>query len=482
MKKITGKLFSGLCAAALAASMMSIGGSAEGETLNFHEATEENVKQIGRTLYYQDNLWFANSASGIEFNCTGEKVTLNLKNSGDATRISVYLNGKYYTKGMFDKKEGSLTVELEEGENTVRLLKLSEAPQSSFAVTSIVTYDDGTISPTEANEHSIEFIGDSITCGYGVDNALGTASFSTVNEDASKTYAFLTAQNFSADYSLFSGSGYGVYCQYGGGKTNVMPSFYEQCAPNTWNSVDSTGEYVLMQEFDWDFSRYQPELVVVNLGTNDNSYFRNHMDDIGLFEDAYVDFLKMIRENNPNAQILCTLGLMGAELYPNIENAVDDYTAETGDDKVACFELTPIDPADGYAVDYHPNAVSQKKGAQELTEAISELMGWDYEEVSDDNVSADNDTLEIGEFLDDKTEDSNSSESVPDSSSQTGSEISSESAADSSSSKADSSSKANSSSKAASGTTTANPSTGAAAGFAAVAVLGGAMIAIKKRK
>lgn len=479
MKNFTGKLISGLCAAALAASMMSVAALADDEKVNFYEATEQNVKQIGRTLYYQDNLWFANSASGIEFKCTGEKVTFNLKNSGDPTKISVYVNGKYYTKGMFDQKEGSLTIELEEGENVVRLLKLSEAPQSSFAVANIVTYGDGTISPAEANEHSIEFIGDSITCGYGVDNALGTASFSTVNEDASKTYAFYTAQNFGADYSMFAGSGYGVYCQYGGGKNNVMPKFYKQSAPNTWNSVDSSA-YVLMQEFDWDFSRYQPELVVINLGTNDYSYFRSHMDDVELFEDTYVDFLKMVRENNPEAQILCTLGLMGAELYPNIENAVEDYTVETGDDKVACVELTPIDPDDGYAVDYHPNQVSHQKCAQELTDAISELMGWETVEYTDDNTSTENDVLEIGEFVDNIKEEESSSENS--SESQTSSEEDNSSESSSSESSVDSSSsKASTSSKAASNTTTSNPSTGAVAGFAAVAVIGGAMIAIKKK-
>ena len=128
--------------------------------------------------------------------------------------------------------------------------------------------------------------------------------------------------------------------------------------------------------YDWDFSQYQPELIVVNLGTNDNSYTKGDADKCAEFENGYVNFLKEIRAKNPNSEILCTLGIMGQELYPSITDAVDTYKTETGDSKVSVFQFSVQDSENnGYAVDYHPSAVSQKTAADELTNAIEGIYG-----------------------------------------------------------------------------------------------------------
>lgn len=58
----------------------------------------------------------------------------------------------------------------------------------------------------------------------------------------------------------------------GNGKINdalLVPNFYDKfCFTWSWFDGEQTANY------DWDFSQYQPELIVVNLGTNDNSYTR----------------------------------------------------------------------------------------------------------------------------------------------------------------------------------------------------------------
>ena len=119
----------------------------------------------------------------------------------------------------------------------------------------------------------------------------------------------------------------------GNGKINdalLVPNFYDKfCFTWSWFDGEQTANY------DWDFSQYQPELIVVNLGTNDNSYTKGDPDKCAEFEKGYVNFLKEIRAKNPNSEILCTLGIMGQELYPSITDAVDTYKTETGDSKVS---------------------------------------------------------------------------------------------------------------------------------------------------
>ena len=53
-------------------------------------------------------------------------------------------------------------------------------------------------------ERAIEFIGDSITCGYGVDDEVAEHHFATGTEDTTRAYALRTARKLGVDYSLVS--------------------------------------------------------------------------------------------------------------------------------------------------------------------------------------------------------------------------------------------------------------------------------------
>ena len=126
----------------------------------------------------------------------------------------------------------------------------------------------------------------------------------------------------------------------------------------------------------WDFAAYTPDLIVVNLGTNDDSYTQNSRERQREYCEAYTAFLKEIRSHNPDAKILCTLGVMGDRLYPWVEKAAKDYTEQTGDTNIACMRFSVQSPADGYAADWHPTKATHDKAAQKLTAEIRELMGW----------------------------------------------------------------------------------------------------------
>ncbi len=67
---------------------------------------------------------------------------------------------------------------------------------------------------------------------------------------------------------------------------------------------------------------------------------------------------------------------MGNELYPMGEEAVSEYAAETGDEKVTSFEFEVQSASDGYGADWHPSAVTQEKAAESLSEFIREWLGW----------------------------------------------------------------------------------------------------------
>lgn len=346
--------------------------------------TEGYVRTIGRTLLAKDSLWLVHSGTGCEFTFTGTSATIKITPDSsfmtktNQARIVIYVNGERVIDDMVDKMEEVYNVFESETakECTVRVVKVTEAAYSTFGVSAIEATCIGNIKPTEHKDRFLEFIGDSITCGYGVDDLDSSHHFSTTTEDATKTYAYKTAEKLGADYSLVSLSGYGIVSGYSGNGEKVS----EQTIPQYYDKMGNTGGTYLgdfvAQETEWDFTGRQPDAIVINLGTNDNSYVKNTGAKKEEFALAYVEFLKQVREKNPDATLFCTLGIMGAELYSCIEDAVELYSEETGDSNIHTMKFDTQSMADGIAADWHPSEKTHEKAAEKLSLKIKEVMGW----------------------------------------------------------------------------------------------------------
>lgn len=343
----------------------------------------ENVRFIGRVMPLEDTVWMVLSGTGIEFSVTGTfaKITLMADDTRsdvpeNRARVAVYVDGERVADVMLDATEQTVTAFVAEREekHVVRVIKLSESPMSTCGISGIVA--DGTITPTENRRHLIEFIGDSITCGYGVDDEEKDHHFATGTEDVTRAYAYKTAQILAADYSMVSFSGYGIVSGYSedGDKVanQLVPDYYEKFG----FSRGTYKEKYRPQEVLWDFTKRQPDLVVINLGTNDMSYVRDNVERKGEYIEGYVRFLKTVRKRNPQAMILCVLGIMGTALCPAMEDAVERYRKETGDAMVCSMGFTEQLPEDGLVADWHPTEVTHAKAAGILAEEIKTIMGW----------------------------------------------------------------------------------------------------------
>lgn len=344
--------------------------------------SEENVKLIGRTAVNDGILWLALSASGIEFTYNGTGFEMNVigdsmvsQGKDKQARFAVYVDGERIADEQVTEAEKlyQFTTSEEDKPTTVKILKLSEAAESTMGLSKItVTGTD--VKPTAEKDLKIEFIGDSITCGYGVDDEVKEHHFSTSTEDATKAWAFKAAQKLDADYSLVSYSGHGIISGYSGDGNKVssqlVPKIYSQFAKSygNYNGVFN------VSSVKWDFSKFQPDFVVINLGTNDASYCGADKEKAADYTAQYVEFLKTIREKNPDAHIICALGVMGDSLYKALEAAVETYTTETGDTKVSPLHLTPQNGSTGYAADWHPTEATHEIASDELVAEIQRIM------------------------------------------------------------------------------------------------------------
>lgn len=346
--------------------------------------TKENVKLVGRTHLMDDTLWLAFSGTGAEFNYEGKKLDITFVGDGavfggeeNMSRVAVYVDGERVVDELIKEKEKTVTAfeNAEKKTVSVKIIKLSETAMSTVGVKPITLGEGEKITPAEDKAHRIEFIGDSITCGYGVDDEDRDHHFVTGTEDVTRAYAYKTAQKLNADYSMVSISGYGIISGYTSNKkvpSQTIPQYYDKLG----FSYQKFNEETAPQDVEWDFNNFKPEVIVINLGTNDNSYVKGKPDRKKEYYDGYVEFIKKVREKNPDAEIFCVLGLMGAELYPTIEELVYDYSKETGDTKIHSFKLPQQDASLGYAADWHPVEKNHEIGSDAITEEIKSVMGW----------------------------------------------------------------------------------------------------------
>ena len=337
--------------------------------------SEENSKLIGRTLEKDGVTWLVHSGSAMECTVTGTEASVTICGDGGINsdekyrpRYGVYVDGELIKDVVMSEKEQ--TVELFSGTSArtaaVKVMHLSEANNGCIGVKGITVTSSSTkpVKPTPKKDLTIEFIGDSITCAYGVEAESQYVGFSTSTENFSLSYAYLAAQLLDADYSAVCYSGHGIVSGYTNDGTkntdSLVPPYYEMVGkPNDYQAA-------------WDFDAHPVDVVVLNLGTNDDSYATTELEARGTeYQEKYEEFLKQIRKCNPDAHIICTLGIMGcAELYPYIEAAVE----AVGDMKITCYE-SPVQDMNDLGADWHPSPRTHEKNAYLLADKIAAALG-----------------------------------------------------------------------------------------------------------
>ncbi len=340
------------------------------------------VRVLGRTVMDGGMLWMLSSLSEAGFRVTGARHLEMVLRSDDTTtdpsrahltpRYAVLVDGDIVMDHCMKEPEETITV-FDSGVPwgaEIRFRKLSECTQSILAIREIRT--DGKIVPLEEHGLKIEFIGDSITCGYGVEGKNELEDFTTATENAGKSYAGLVTDWMGLQSMLTCFSGHGIVSGYTDDpeKRNtgeLVPPYYERAGRNEFTLPSGRKP----EEIPWDFSAWQPDDIIVNLGTNDLSWCMEYPERKAEYQRMYTAFLKTVRKNNPHARMLCILGVMGEGLNGHMQAAVRDYIAETGDNKIRAVSLKEQDGAkNGFGANYHPNETTQRELADTVLREI----------------------------------------------------------------------------------------------------------------
>lgn len=349
-------------------------------------ASDPAIRYVGRFDFADEAApRMAFPASAVETTFEGDAVDLRLRESAPGTSTT---STEYYEVRIDDEPPIKLEAcpaqeiyplarDLGSGSHRVRVSKRTEASVGAAAFLGFRVRDDTELNLPEAPERRMEFVGDSITCGYG--NEVSTTDpdsykFTSANENALFAYGAVTARALGADYVAVAASGRGMVRNYSGGGGLYAPEFYEL------TSSEASG-------VAWDHSNYSPDVIVVNLGTNDFSIGLSEEEVTAMREEyraAYVEFLTHLRALHPDATLVATVGPMMSDSYPpgyrawtsirsDVQGVVEGLV-EGGDSKVLYFEFATQSAP--YGEDWHPTLATHQKMADALGAFIREELGW----------------------------------------------------------------------------------------------------------
>ena len=351
----------------------------------------------GRYLDNEGVRYFDYSASGFCFVMKGRRAEAVIVSDADSwVEANKAVLGIFVTDGddtgiQVIPEEPTLRVTLRERETRitlfesevektvcVRVMKFSEAA-FGYAGLKLLEIDGMVVSTSSTTESTaktplkLEFIGDSITCGYGIEGVWEKDTFTTQQERPDKAYAFLTAKALGAEVQLCSWSGIGLISNYVDPETVNLPDTHWLMQAN-WPYTDKWLSLRLGLEPEvWDGSRYEPDIVVIHLGTNDISWVRG-MEERRLEYTAQLrQLIEAVHRRSPKAKIVCCLGIMGEALNDSVKEAVELFKK---DFPKVCAEFLPFTQqleADGIGADWHPSALTHKKAAEKLISLIDKL-------------------------------------------------------------------------------------------------------------
>lgn len=368
------------------------------QQLKYYSLQETDFKIHGRTDMSQSPLPLFWNGSAVEVNVTGSELWIDLEVDYEIFEpwIGYAINNAIVNRQMLTAGRFQLCLFRGMNPDTVKnvrffreLQAMGEDNDSQLLIHGFSS--DGSFRPVAEAKYKLEFIGDSITSGEGTYGALEELDWIPMFMSSSRNYAVITAEALNADYHLISQGGWGVLNGWDNNPHNNIPSCYEQiCGLLNGSRNEKLGAFK-----PWDFASWQPDAIIINLGTNDASSFhqpewtdpvsgetfKQHLEadgsfrpsDIERFRQAVKNFITTVRKNNPASHIIWVYGMLGYDLTLPITRAINEYQSLTGDMRISFLQL-PNTTLETVGSRSHPGIKSHKRAAKVLIEYLKTIL------------------------------------------------------------------------------------------------------------
>jgi hypothetical protein len=220
--------------------------------------------------------WQGASVS-LNFDGTGVGMTLDPGMSSEWYRVVV--DGDYFNSTKIEIDPGGISSPvlvqgLNPGAHRIEVIKETYVGDATKFYGFYGFGGSGPLNPGPRPTHRIEFYGDSNLAGYSLEHE--SNQWGSQYQGSTNTYAGIASRRLDAEYHNISASG------------ETISSLHNRYDRLSWWTPNPK----------WDFSRFTPELVVVNLGANDVGRSE------AFIRASYHSFLDDLRSTHPNAHIV----------------------------------------------------------------------------------------------------------------------------------------------------------------------------------
>ena len=375
------------------------------ENLDLYEINQiKNKNILGRNV--KDAMTSKNpltlfwSASGIEVVTNSSELWVQVSSNYSVNEIylAVQISGYTIARFMAPKEKTWICVAKNlnpQEKNNISIIKDSQPsafdPNHIVQIHQIAVTKNAEFFQVPKKDCFIEFIGDSITSGEGLCGRPEAPEWISSYISVSNNYAMQIAKIKNAEISIISQCGWGITRGWDSNINSNIPSHYQ----NVCSIFNSPMQKELGSCQEYDFSK-KADFVVVNLGTNDNSSFNNpwtdestgkvyqyQVNDDGTVAESskkeiyegIKNFLYQIRKNNPSAKILWVWGMLKLDKIPAIlQNALEDYKKESGDQNVFSLELDAMEDVEKHLLDkgsrWHPGPKTHELAAKKISQNL----------------------------------------------------------------------------------------------------------------
>lgn len=321
---------------------------------------KESVLEQGRVLFDETGTvslpW---CDSGIALRFYGDGIIFHFgEYKADAPAyVRVWADGKASRYAISDGREKVLLENLGEGIHEVKLLRVTEGTEPLLLTQAAIVGIAPSLLPKPAEKPlRLAFIGDSITCGYGVMGNSSEPGYKTFEQDSSRSYAFMTAERLNAEICLSGASGKGIVANCNGDRADM--------------TLRQAFAWATPKGGEWDHSKWIPDLTVINAGTNDAW---GGISDEEFIENAVL-LMKEVRAAYPGKPIVYCYGLMDVTKKGAIAKAVEQFG---GEQNLAYYlPVASMNEVGGeVGGGGHPNTDASIRASALLADKIKEVLG-----------------------------------------------------------------------------------------------------------
>jgi len=329
----------------------------------FIPANNSNIRYVGR-FDFSNPLEARFDWSGVYIQFTFRSAECSVKMSDTGRNYYNVFVDNQPSKTFEVKSDTTLVIASGLGTqiHKVQIYKRTEGNQGTGTFKGILLSENGEMLPwKDIPVRKLEFVGNSITCGYGTEGLSKDERWNPSTENNYLSYAPIMARAFNADYHIVAHSGEGVVRNYG--YKEKLSRLYDEKELPIWN-----------------FKQWKPDAVVINLGTNDFS--TQPYPDQAVFTKGYENLINEVRKQYGDLPVFCVVGPMINEpCYSYVKEMVEDFR-EVYQKRNVYFVGIPtylMNPEKDLGSDSHPNYLGQQKMAAHILPVIASVLGWDYQ-------------------------------------------------------------------------------------------------------